>query len=48
LNIYAVWDNDLHQYTLRWQAGDIVYELRSNGDGSPSQSGLINLANGLK
>jgi hypothetical protein len=48
LNIYAVWDNDLHQYTLRWQAGDIVYELRSNGEGSPSQTALINLANELK
>jgi hypothetical protein len=48
MNIYAVWDNGLSQSTLRWQVSDIVYELRSNGEGSPSQSELINLANGLK
>jgi hypothetical protein len=48
VNIYAVWDNELSQSTLRWQSGDIVYELRSNGEGSPSQPDLINLANELK
>lgn len=48
LNISAVWENALDQYTLRWQADGIVYELRSNGEESPTQSGLINLANGLK
>jgi hypothetical protein len=48
VNIYAIWDNHSSQSTLRWQAGDIVYELRSNGEGSPSQSELINLANELK
>jgi len=48
ININAIWDNDLPQSTLRWQSGDIVYELRSIGMGSPSQSELINLANGLK
>jgi len=46
--INANWDNDLPQSTLRWQVGDIVYELRSNGEGSPSQSELILLANELK
>ena len=48
ININAIWDSDLPQGTLRWQSGDIVYELRSVGEGSPSQSALINLANELK
>jgi hypothetical protein len=48
MNIYAIWDNKMSQSTLRWQAGGIVYELRSNGEGGPSQSELINLANELK
>jgi len=48
ININAIWDNDLPQSTLRWQTSDIVYELRSVGEGNPSLSDLINLANGLK
>ncbi len=48
ININAIWDNDLPQSTLRWLAGDIVYELRTIGEGSPTQSELINLANELK
>ena len=48
ININAIWDNDLPQSTLRWQSSGIVYELRSIGDGSPSQSELIKLANELK
>lgn len=48
ININAIWDNDLPQSTLRWQSGNIAFELRSIGEGSPSQSELINLANGLK
>jgi hypothetical protein len=48
ITINAVWDNDLHQSTLRWQDDGIVYELRSSGDGRPSQSELILLANELK
>ena len=47
-NINAVWDNYLPQYTLRWQAEGFIHELRTIGEGSPSQSGLIALANGLK
>jgi hypothetical protein len=47
-NINAVWDNDLPQFTLRWQAEDFIYEIRSIGEGSLSQSELIMLANGLK
>jgi len=47
-NINAVWDNDLSQYTLRWQVEGFMYELRTIGEGSPSQSELIALANGLK
>jgi len=47
-NINAVWDNYLPQYTLRWQAKGFMYELRTTGEGSPSQSELIALANGLK
>ena len=46
--IDAIWDNNLPQYTLRWQDEGIVYELRSIGAGSPSQSELISLANELK
>jgi hypothetical protein len=47
-SISAVWDNDLPQHTLRWQADDFIYELRSIGEGGPTQSELIMLANGLK
>ena len=47
-NITAVWDNNLPQYTLRWQVEGFIYELRTIGEGSPSQSELIALANGLK
>ena len=47
-SINAVWDNNLPQYTLRWQADGFIYELRSVGESSPSQSELIVLANGLK
>lgn len=47
-NISAIWDSNLRQYTLRWQAEGYIYELRSIGEGSPSQSELIILANELK
>jgi hypothetical protein len=46
--IKALWDDDLPQYTLRWQYDGFSYELRSLGEGSPSQSELINLANEIK
>ena len=48
VNISAVWDDSLPQATLRWQLEGYAYELRSLGEGSPSQTELINLANGLK
>ena len=48
MTIYAIWDNELNQSTLRWQVNDIVYELRCNGEGCPLQSELILLANELK
>ncbi len=48
VNLHAIWDNDYPQFTLRWQAQGFIYELRSTGAGSPSQSVLINLANELK
>jgi hypothetical protein len=48
VNIIAIWDNNLAQSILRWRASDIVYELRTNGEGGPTQSELLNLANGLK
>jgi hypothetical protein len=48
ISINAVWDNDLPQSTLRWQIGDFAYELRSIGEGSPSLSELIILANEIK
>ncbi len=47
-DIYAIWDNGYPQFTLRWQARGFIHELRSDGEGSPSQSILINLANELK
>ena len=47
-SINAIWDNSLPQYTLRWQDEGFVYELRTIGVGSPSQSELISLANELK
>ncbi len=47
-NINAIWDNDLPQSTLRWQTNGYVYELRTIGEGSPSQSVLITIANELK
>jgi hypothetical protein len=47
-SINAVWDNNLPQYTLRWQIDGYNYELRTIGEGSPSQSELISLANELK
>ena len=46
--INAVWDNSLPQSTLRWQSGGMVYELRAFGMIIPSQSELIEWANGLK
>jgi hypothetical protein len=46
--INAIWDSSLPQYTLRWQDEGFVYELRTIGVGSPSQSVLISLANELK
>jgi hypothetical protein len=48
LHISAAWDDSLPQFTLRWQESGFVYELRSNGEYSPSQSQLISWANGLK
>ena len=48
INLSAVWDPTLPQYTLRWQSGGFVYELRSIGVGSPAKSQLVSLANGLK
>jgi hypothetical protein len=47
-SINAVWDSNLPQYTLRWHAEGFMYELRTIGEGSPSQSELIALANELK
>ena len=47
-SISAVWDNDLPQYTLRWQDEGLIYELRTIGVSSPSQLELISLANELK
>jgi hypothetical protein len=47
-NISAIWDGYLPQYTLRWRANGYSYELRTIGEGSPSQSQLITLANELK
>jgi hypothetical protein len=46
--VNAIWDSSLPQYTLRWQETDFVYELRTVGQGSPSQTDLIKLANELK
>ena len=48
INLSAVWDSTLPQYTLRWQSGGFVYELRSIGIGSPAKSQLVSLANELK
>jgi hypothetical protein len=48
VTISATWDENLPQATLRWQADDVAYELRAVGEGSPSQSELITVANGLK
>jgi hypothetical protein len=47
-NISAFWDDQLPQYTLRWQENSFVYEIRALGEGSPSQSDLIEYAIGLK
>jgi hypothetical protein len=47
-DIDAVWDNNLPQYTLRWQADGFTYELRTIGEASPSQLELIVIANELK
>ncbi len=46
--ISAIWDNTLPQNTLRWQAEGHAYEVRTIGEGSPSQLELIALANELK
>jgi hypothetical protein len=48
IKINATWDNEYPQSTLRWQANDKVYELRASGENIPSQSQLIDWANGLK
>jgi hypothetical protein len=48
ITLSATWDNTLPQYTLRWQSAGYAYELRTTGVGSPTQSELISLANGLK
>ncbi len=48
VHINAVWDDNLPQFTLRWQESGAAYELRSNGENSPSQSQLISWANELK
>jgi hypothetical protein len=47
-DINAIWDSNLPQFTLRWQAEGFIYELRTIGESSPSQSDLIALANELK
>jgi hypothetical protein len=47
-SINAIWDNDLPQSTLRWQTNGFVYELRTIGEGRPSQLELITIANELK
>jgi hypothetical protein len=46
--IDAIWDNQLHQSTLRWQASGKAYELRASGEEMPSQLELIDWANELK
>jgi hypothetical protein len=46
--INAIWDKTLPQNTLRWQTEGHIYEMRTIGEGSPSQSELIALANELK
>jgi hypothetical protein len=48
VQITALWDDSLPQFTLRWQVAGFAYELRSNGVNSPSQSQLISWANELK
>lgn len=48
IKIEAKWDNSLPQTTLRWQSYGMVYEVRSSGIQIPSQSELIEWANGLK
>ncbi len=48
VNITAVWDATLPQSTLRWQAGNMAYELRTLGENGPAQSDLILWANELK
>ncbi len=48
VNISAIWDAGLPQSTLRWQAGNMAFELRSLGENGPSQSDLILWANELK
>jgi hypothetical protein len=48
MQINAVWDDQLPQFTLRWQESGFTYELRSNGENSPSLSQLISWANELK
>ncbi len=47
-SLYAIWDDNLPQYTLRWLDQNFVYELRAVGEGSPTQTELISLANELK
>lgn len=47
-SITATWDEHLPQYTLRWKSEGFSNEIRSIGEGSPSQSDLIDLANRLK
>jgi hypothetical protein len=47
-SIEAVWDDDLPQFTLRWQQDGFSYEIRILGDESPSLSELIAIAIGLK
>lgn len=48
VSISAIWDSSLPQYTLRWQDDVSRYELRTLGEGNPSQQELITLANELK
>ena len=48
LSIEAVWVDSLPQYTLRWQSDGYIYEIRTIGIGSPSESDLITMANELK
>jgi hypothetical protein len=48
INITAIWDGSLPQSTLRWQTGNMSYELRAVGEKRPALNDLISWANELK